>query len=91
LDPNNTIAISQLYRVLPDQRKSEALPYIEAYLKNADSNYNVYKAVGLRLLGTYHKKLGDEPKANEYFNQANKLFPVENTTQMNDWDPPLRR
>jgi tetratricopeptide (TPR) repeat protein len=88
LEPNNILAINQLYRVLPDQQKSDALPYLETYLKNANSDYTVYQATGLRLLGSYYKSRGEEEKAKDYFGQADQIYPVKNTSNISDWDPP---
>jgi len=88
LDPKNSWAVNQFFWNLPKHRKAEALPYIESYLKAVDSDYNCYKATGLKLKGHCMKSLGELSKAEKCFAEANKLNPNGNSTFISDWEKP---
>lgn len=88
IDPDNTWAITQLYRVMPASRKEEAAVEVQAYLKRVDKGYNYYKAAGHQLMGQYYEAQHDSIRARESFELAKKYNPMTRGAAVEDLQPP---
>jgi hypothetical protein len=89
LYPHDTWALQQMYRILPEHRKSEILPVADSYLKTVENDYGFYKAAAYRVLANYYGSIKSADQAKEYSALAEKWNQNNNGSATNDMKPPV--